>query len=594
MRYILLLITLPLILLCTRLNGELSGSASDTNSGTIAGLILNDDSKYLDSVDIELYRGDTILAKHLVTTAAPMQTMQTSDGSYLFDSLGKGIYSIRVLQQNIALGQDVGIVLDAGAHVTINITINIIINQTFNITVIDSSKTTIVNNFYFVNSPGTVGTTPGGGFVATFPEKDTVPIRMITVTSGVTDTLTIIYVKQPDGSYRSLPLRAGLPVVIDDGATTRPFDGDSISLPPSQPGVPDLKTPINGASGVATKNTVAWSAVATANTYHVQVASDSGFGVIFLADSLLGDTVKNMSGLANNRTYFWRVRGKNTAGAGGWSKVWSFTTIISAPGIPVLASPANGALGQVLAPSLTWATATGAAFYHVQVSTNSAFMSVQVDDSTVATTTKNIATLADSTKYYWRVRSKNSGGISGWSGAWNFTTLYPISTAPINLTDISNWNILAGTAVNQNAKLVVGDNISIGDKIQSKISVSQPFTLVWYGSFPSTTLSYHTMGIIDSAEVNSFAFWTRYQNPGVLGFGVSVNGVPEYTLVPSVTAINNEIKGMYKSVCANDSVTLYYNGAILANQFFPYKGSLHITFSCYERPFVVDSIFIEK
>jgi hypothetical protein len=164
----------------------------------------------------------------------------------------------------------------------------------------------------------------------------------------------------------------------------------------------------------------------------------------------------------------------------------------------------------------------------------------------------------------------------------------------IDLKGISNWNILAGTAGIQANKLVIGDNVAGNDKIESKNSFSQPFAIMWYGSFPSTTLSYHTMALSSSDETNSFSFWTRYQDPGKLGFGVALNGIPEYSLTSSVMAVNNEIKGEFKNVCENDTVKYFFNNSLIAKRPFAFEGPMKVSFTCHERPFVIDSIFINQ
>jgi hypothetical protein len=126
--------------------------------------------------------------------------------------------------------------------------------------------------------------------------------------------------------------------------------------------------------------------------------------------------------LANNTTYYWRVKAKNAGGASVWSSVWSFTTIIVAPTAPALASPTNGAVNRPTTLTLSWNPATGAETYRLQVSTSSAFTTPVFDDSTITSTSRQIGPLANNTAYYWRVKAKNTGGASAWSSVWSFMT----------------------------------------------------------------------------------------------------------------------------------------------------------------------------
>jgi hypothetical protein len=90
---------------------------------------------------------------------------------------------------------------------------------------------------------------------------------------------------------------------------------------------------------------------------------------------------------------------------------------------PVLSSPADGASGQPVAAKLLWKNALNAVSYHVQIATSTTFEPVSTEDSTLSETTKTLSGLKNGTQYFWRVRSKNSGGVvSGWSTAKSFYT----------------------------------------------------------------------------------------------------------------------------------------------------------------------------
>ena len=89
---------------------------------------------------------------------------------------------------------------------------------------------------------------------------------------------------------------------------------------------------------------------------------------------------------------------------------------------PVQTSPANRATGQPTNAGLVWASVSNATSYHVQVSTDSTFTTVLVNDSTLAGTTRQLSGLSANTKYFWRVRSKNVSLTSWWSGFWSFKT----------------------------------------------------------------------------------------------------------------------------------------------------------------------------
>jgi len=221
------------------------------------------------------------------------------------------------------------------------------------------------------------------------------------------------------------------------------------------PQVPVLSSPADGNTGRDLTDTLTWSTIIGATSYHVQVSTSSTFATILVEDSALTSASKILSGLSNSTQYYWRVQAKNAVGVSGYTSAYSFTTIIAAPQTPVLSSPANGVTGMAITDTLTWSTVTGAATYHVQVSTNSTFASVLIEDSTLTSASKMLSGLANSTTYYWRVQAKNAGGVSAWTTAWNFTTIIaapitPTLTAPVNgttgmaLKDTLTWSTVTG------------------------------------------------------------------------------------------------------------------------------------------------------
>lgn len=94
-----------------------------------------------------------------------------------------------------------------------------------------------------------------------------------------------------------------------------------------------LTTPVDGAPGVSQSPILRWTAVADANRYQVQVASNPAFsaGTIHLdnaavtADSLLAN-----ANLEKGTLYYWRVRPANECGSGDWVGPFVFATQVDA------------------------------------------------------------------------------------------------------------------------------------------------------------------------------------------------------------------------------------------------------------------------
>jgi len=98
------------------------------------------------------------------------------------------------------------------------------------------------------------------------------------------------------------------------------------------------------------------------------------------------------------------------------------TTIGQTLAAPVLVFPQNNSVNQPRTVDLLWSATISAATYRVQVATDSLFNTVVFNDSTLTDTTTQVGVLAGNTKHYWRVNSRNAGGVGPWSTVWNFTT----------------------------------------------------------------------------------------------------------------------------------------------------------------------------
>jgi hypothetical protein len=105
---------------------------------------------------------------------------------------------------------------------------------------------------------------------------------------------------------------------------------DSVSivetLPVSAPTIPVLLSPVNGETNQAVSTTLNWNAATRADSYTLQVSTESDFSSTIINQSGITLTSKEISGLENEITYYWRVRATNTGGNSNWSTTWNFTT----------------------------------------------------------------------------------------------------------------------------------------------------------------------------------------------------------------------------------------------------------------------------
>jgi uncharacterized protein YkwD len=227
------------------------------------------------------------------------------------------------------------------------------------------------------------------------------------------------------GSVTVVASGGGLPANI---SKTVELTGENVKVdfvPASAgPGTVALSKPTNNAANVTPVVTLEWAAAAQADKYTFQVSKDQQFttaGIVAQGEV----TVRNASVTmpACNTRYYWRVQGRNDVGPGPWSTVFSFTTGGKNP----TSSAGNSPKGNALAGSndnvtFTWSAAAEATSYHFRVKQAASPYSVVAEDTSVATTSKNIkASALGSGSFTWEVRPKNACGMSGWSTPLAFT-----------------------------------------------------------------------------------------------------------------------------------------------------------------------------
>ncbi len=211
------------------------------------------------------------------------------------------------------------------------------------------------------------------------------------------------------------------------------------------PGSFALLSPANNATGVATSTSVSWGGSSGATSYDVYFGTSSQPP---LATNTTGLSY-NPGSLSAGTVYYWQVVARNAGGSTA-SAIWSFTTQEPAPAAPVLVSPANGATGVALAPTVFWNAAASATSYDVHFGTTS--------PPPLATNTAGTGytpgTLSASTVYYWQVVAKNGSGSTA-SATWSFTTQASAPPAPalispgngvagVSLTPTVNWGAATG------------------------------------------------------------------------------------------------------------------------------------------------------
>jgi len=175
-----------------------------------------------------------------------------------------------------------------------------------------------------------------------------------------------------------------------------------------------LSAPANNSKALLNPVTVSWNSSARAEKYILQVSASSTFNTFVVNDSTQTDLTEVLPTLNNYTEYFWRVKSVNIGGQSDWSEVWNFKT----PGNPYASTlyiPANNSVNQPITGLVfKWSRAQERIEtiqkYQYQLATDTLFLNIVQNDSTLTDTTKTVDDLNYSAFYYWRVRAQNETG----------------------------------------------------------------------------------------------------------------------------------------------------------------------------------------
>lgn len=227
---------------------------------------------------------------------------------------------------------------------------------------------------------------------------------------------------------------------------------------------PTLVSPTNTEPLLIDRPTFVWNAASNATLYRLQASVSPNFSTLLVNVAVDTTQYTVPQDLPQNRTIYWRVRGRNTLLAGPWSLKWSFKTG-NPPSVPVLISPANAALVRDFEPLFNWnnsTTPTGVTIkhYELQVDDNNDFSSLVIEETVTVSEFQAASALPSETKFFWRVRAIGTHDISGldhtsgWSPRWSFTTSIPTPTSFTMIPGATNvlqpsfdWDDSTGTAV---------------------------------------------------------------------------------------------------------------------------------------------------
>jgi len=188
--------------------------------------------------------------------------------------------------------------------------------------------------------------------------------------------------------------------------------------------VPDLTPPVissvNAGNITTSAATITWS-TDEASDSQVEYGLDTNYGSASALDATRATShTINLSGLANNTTYHYRVKSKDAAGNLAVSDDFTFTTLPDVT--PPVISNVNASNITTTTATINWST-DEASDSQVEYGLDANYGSVSTLDVTRAIShTTAISGLTAGTTYHFRVKSKDAAGNLAVSGNFTFTT----------------------------------------------------------------------------------------------------------------------------------------------------------------------------
>ncbi|MFH0736786.1 MAG: T9SS type A sorting domain-containing protein [bacterium] len=209
-------------------------------------------------------------------------------------------------------------------------------------------------------------------------------------------------------------------VKIEDKFSPLTYNINSIAFSITAFIAPQVIRPLNGNVCYPNDPTVfEWTPVLGANYYSVDVSTDSLFTNYVYQNGSILSTPHEVTGLENNKKYFWKVSSGNEIFPNLYSGIMNFITQLAKP---VLIAPLNNSINVPTPVNISWSVSESADKYHLQICKNIFFNNNVINDSLLTNNYYQAAGLELNKIYYWRVRSGNQNGYSKYAQYYKFQT----------------------------------------------------------------------------------------------------------------------------------------------------------------------------
>ncbi len=266
---------------------------------------------------------------------------------------------------------------------------------------------------------------------------------------------------------------------------------NTVTITAPLPARPLALSPANKSYHNVTEINFAWSGVAFAEQYQIQVSRTSRFtSVEFDATN---EQTSAVASFAAEGIYYWRVRAINVDGKfGGWNRTSIFTLDQTAPSAPVTVSPASASTIRGV-PTFIWRSVSGAKYYQLRytTATDSGF-AAPLFTSNSMTGVKYKPVFMDTGDYLWQVRAGDLAGNWGnWSEPFALTVQAALPQKPVLSTPYNRGY------TNDSSPAFAWSEVAYGENYQVQVSQNAKF-------ISPAMDEMHTEGMISAGEAEEF------------------------------------------------------------------------------------------
>ncbi len=195
---------------------------------------------------------------------------------------------------------------------------------------------------------------------------------------------------------------------------------------------PALKYPKTYQNKIPTNPLLQWHKSTGTALYIVQVSESPNFPEANTTEYQSVEEEKQIEGLEEHKTYYWRVNAMAGTDTTIWSSVWAFSVGLPLPSQPILIEPLADTSDVSALPKFTWSSVEYDCeygyknSYKLQISTDESFSTPSeiIEHSNIKDTVFKLSeSLEPGTQYYWLVKALNEDAPGEWSEIRSFSTL---------------------------------------------------------------------------------------------------------------------------------------------------------------------------